>query len=79
MDQKDRKRRYSVVRVLRLGEEPRDDLTDVTTVSERIAMVETLSREAWSLAGFDALEVDRATMPISLAELGSPLDRDSVC
>lgn len=38
------------VRQWRLGEEPAENLTDSTTAAERVAMVEALSVEAWSLS-----------------------------
>jgi len=35
------------VRIFRLGEEPRDDLSDSTTAEERLAMLEESSERAW--------------------------------
>jgi hypothetical protein len=39
------------IRLYRLGDEPDDDLSQITTVEERLAMVAVLTAEAWSLAG----------------------------
>lgn len=37
--------------------------------AERIALVEALSREAWSLTGRPMPEYDRATMPVAVSTL----------
>ncbi len=39
------------VRRYRLGEEPPEDLSDVTTAEARIAMMAALAREGWAAAG----------------------------
>jgi len=52
------------VRVYRLGQEPGDDLTSVTTAAERVAMVWGLSSRMWELSGRDPSAYTRATMPI---------------
>ena len=38
-------------RVFRLGHEPRDDLSEVTTAEQRLAMVWDLTVRMWSLTG----------------------------
>lgn len=54
------------VRICRLGEEPRDDLSDVTTVAERLAMVAELSRRMWELTGRPNPSYDRWEMPVRI-------------
>jgi hypothetical protein len=56
-------RRSMTARVFRLGEEPGDDLSAVTTVAERIDMVAELSRRMWELTGQPFPSYTRATMP----------------
>lgn len=51
------------VRIFRLGEEPADDLSLVTTAEERLAMVGELSRRMWELTGRPVPSYRRATMP----------------
>jgi hypothetical protein len=50
----------------RLGEEPPDDLSDVTTPAERIAMMWPLARSAWALAGRPWPVYDRRNLPTRL-------------
>jgi len=57
-------RRSWPVRVFRPGEEPSDDLSDVTTPEERLAMMWPLAQEAWSLAGIPLPDYDRRSAPI---------------
>lgn len=52
------------VRVHRLGEDPRDDLTDITTPAERMAMVWELTARAWMLTGVALPEYSRHETPI---------------
>jgi hypothetical protein len=52
------------VRKFRLGEEPSDDLSHATTAEERLAMVWTLTLEAWALLGEPLPEYTRETMPV---------------
>ena len=54
------------VRVYRLGEEPGDDLSAVTTAEERVAMVWDLSARMWEFTGRDRPAYTRATMPLRL-------------
>lgn len=52
------------VRVYRPGEEPRDDLTALTTPEQRIEMVAELSRRMWELSGRPFPSYDLAHMPV---------------
>ncbi|MDX2194325.1 MAG: hypothetical protein NW201_13300 [Gemmatimonadales bacterium] len=54
------------VRIFRLGAEPRDDLTAVTTPEERLEMVLTHSRSMWELTGRPFPSYTRATMPVRI-------------
>lgn len=56
-------RRQWPIRILRLGEEPRDDLTAVTTPEERLAMVWELTARAWALVGKPVPDYARSLMP----------------
>jgi hypothetical protein len=65
------------VRAFRLGEEPPDDLSDVTTPVERIAMMWPLAVTAWTLARRPWPSYDRRTIPACLFRAGTaPLDDD---
>jgi len=50
------------IRKLTLGEDG-EDLSDVTTPAERLAMMETLALDAWASAGRPLPTYDRAEMP----------------
>lgn len=54
------------VRVYRLGEEPSDNLSAMTTPEERLQMVTDLSRRAWELSGQPFPERPRALLPITV-------------
>lgn len=56
-------RRAWPVRIYRLGEEPSEDLSAVTTPAERIAMVWELSARMWELTGRPWPSYTRGTMP----------------
>ena len=61
----------------RLGQEPPDDLSDVTTPAERIAMMWVLAESAWRLAGRPWPTYDRGNMPARLFRPGTrPPDDD---
>ena len=49
-----------------LGEEPPDDLAQVTTPAARIAMMWPLALEAWSVAGRAMPTYDRRNLPTRL-------------
>jgi hypothetical protein len=51
------------VRVYRLGEEPRDDLSTVTTPEQRLEMVTVLSQRMWELSGRPVPRYPRSQMP----------------
>ncbi|MGH7534017.1 MAG: hypothetical protein ACREMG_00380 [Gemmatimonadales bacterium] len=59
---RDRRRDWPV-RILRLGDEPSDDLSRITTPEERLAMVWELSARMWELTGQALPSYTRATMP----------------
>jgi len=47
----------------RLGEEPSDDLSSITTPEERLAMMWELSQQAWLMAVHEMPVYDRKTTP----------------
>ena len=66
-DERDRsraRRQSWPVRRYRLGSEPSDDLSDVTTAEERLAMMWPLALEAWSLAGKRLPPYERSEAPV---------------
>ncbi len=58
------------VRKFRLGEEPGDDLSETTTVGERLAMMWPLAVEAWTLSGRSMPNYDRGNLPGRLYRRG---------
>ena len=54
------------VRKFRLGSEPSDDLSTLTTAEERLEMMWPLTLEAWALAGKPLPEYRREATPILL-------------
>ena len=60
----------------RLGEEPSDDLSAVTTPVERVAMMWTLAEAAWKLAGLRLPTYDRRHLPARLFRPGAPRPHD---
>ena len=64
------------VRRYRLGEEPGDDLSDVTTPAERVAMMWRLAREGWALAGRSLPTYGRAHAPTRFYRPGDVRDDD---
>lgn len=58
------RRRDWPVRVFRLGEEPGDDLSAITTPEQRLAMVWELTARMWELTGRPWPSYTRATIPI---------------
>jgi hypothetical protein len=56
-------RRSWPIRIYRLGEEPGDDLSAVSTPEQRLAMVAELSRRLWSLTGRPVPSYTRAGIP----------------
>jgi len=60
------------IRRHRLGEEPGDDIANVTTPDERLAMMWSLAKEGWALAGRELPVYDRASIPTRLLRPGEP-------
>jgi hypothetical protein len=56
-------RRTWPIRRFRLGEEPSDDISDVSTPRERFAMMWPLAKAAWLLAGRDLRDYTRGESP----------------
>lgn len=50
-------------RVFRLGHEPRDDLAEVTTPEQRLAMVWDLTLRMWALTGRPFPSYSRENLP----------------
>ena len=68
VDESARARREQRLRTLQirsfpLGEEPSDDLSDLTTATERLAMMWPLAVRAWELSGRELPQYTRATIP----------------
>ncbi|MBM4380411.1 MAG: hypothetical protein FJ086_14130 [Deltaproteobacteria bacterium] len=55
-----------------LAEAPGDDLSASTTAEQRVAMVEELSVQAWSLTGRPFPKYTRAEMPGRIIRPGRP-------
>ena len=60
----------------RSGEEPSDDLSDVTTPAERIAMMAELAEAAWKIAGRPLPSYERSNIPGRLFRPGEPRPDD---
>jgi hypothetical protein len=59
-----------------LSDDPGDDLSDVTTAEERIAMMRPLAEEAWRVAGRTLPTYDRKDIPGRLFRKGDPRPDD---
>jgi hypothetical protein len=59
-----------------LRDEPNEDLSDVTTAAERMAMMRPLAEEAWRLAGRPLPTYDRKNLPGKLFRSGTPRPDD---
>jgi hypothetical protein len=57
-------RRTWPVRKFRLGDEPSDDLSDVTTAEDRLRMMWELTVDAWALSGERIPDYDRGAAPV---------------
>ena len=66
---------WPIVR-FRLGEEPSDALSAVTTPVERVAMMWTLAESAWKLAGRPLPTYHRGNLPARLFRPGTPRPHD---
>lgn len=53
------------IRRYRLGEEPRDDQSELSTPEERLAMMWDLALDAWSLMGRPIPDYPRNETPVS--------------
>ena len=53
------------IRVFKLGDEPKDDLSSITTPQERLAMMWPLAIEVWSLSGRQLPSYSREEIPIN--------------
>ncbi len=60
------------VRRYRLGDEPADDVSAVTTPEQRLRCMWRLAQEGWPLAGRELPVYDRASMPTRLYRPGEP-------
>jgi hypothetical protein len=58
-----------VVRIFRLGEEPREDLLATTTAEERLDILRELTARAWALSGKPILVYSRDWMPVRITRL----------
>ena len=65
------------MRSFRLGEEPDDDLSDTTTVGERLSMMWQLAVQAWTLTGRALPVYDRTNLPGRLFRSGEVPPEDS--
>jgi hypothetical protein len=54
----------------RLSDAPDDDLSDVTTPAERLAMMWPLTRRAWALSGRAVPDYSRTEAPGRLSRIG---------
>jgi len=64
------------IRRFRLGEEPSDDLSATTTVTQRLEMMWPLAVEAWSLTGRPLPSYSRDQIPCQLFRPGERRDAD---
>lgn len=65
-----RRRAAWPVRSFRLGEEPGEDLSETTTVEERLSMMWPLAVEAWTLSGRMLPDYERTSLPARLFRPG---------
>jgi len=63
------KRRVVTIAVRPLRAAPDTGLSELGTAESRLALVETLTREAWSISGHDLPTYTRATTPIRVCPL----------
>jgi hypothetical protein len=64
------------IRRYRLGAEPSDDLSDVTTREERLRMMWPMACEGWALAGRTLQVYRRSESPTRLYRRGEPRDNE---
>ena len=58
------------VRIFRLGDEPRDDLSDTTSVQERLEILRELTERAWRLSGRAFPTYSRRDIPLRVTRFG---------
>jgi hypothetical protein len=58
-----------MVRIFRLGEEPRDDLRETMTVEDRLRLLRRLTERAWALTGKPVPILPRSRMPVRITRL----------
>lgn len=58
------------VRVCRLSEAHEDDLSNLTTAEERLAMMLPLADETWHLMGIELPRYDRSRIPVRVVRTG---------
>ena len=58
-----------VVRIFRLGQEPREDLCADTTAVERLAILRRLTERAWALSGRSLPAYARSDIPVRVVRL----------
>ena len=73
--QREQRAQWPIVRY-RLGDEPGDDLSDVSSAAERIAMMWPLAQAAWTLAGRPLPAYQRGHIPAVLHRVRPPDDDD---
>jgi hypothetical protein len=59
-----------MIRIFRLGEEPRDDLRETMSAEDRLRLLRRLSERAWALAGKPIPSLPRSRMPIRITRSG---------
>src|SRR5262245_10253663 len=74
-ESKSRRAQWPIKR-FRLGEEPPDDLSAVTTAAERIAMMWPLAETAWRLSGRTLPAYERRAIPLRFFPPGTRVDGD---
>lgn len=60
------------IRMVALERGNEDDLSDSTSVVERLAMMWPLATEAWALMGQPVPEYDRAHTPVRIVRVAGP-------
>jgi hypothetical protein len=62
----ERRREQWPIRIYRLGEEPGDDLSALTTPEQRLEMVTLLTARMWELTGQPFPSYARSAMPVRI-------------
>ena len=69
IDRSNLDKRRTTARVFRLGAEPRDDLSDSTTVQERLDILRELTERAWRLGGRALPTYSRRDIPVRVTRV----------